>query len=102
MNLLPDLDTRRELDFYVQDDTSIDYVSLVVRLCDCPTPTPTSSRTVTRTVHVHPHPDAVRDADPDGDGDEDRDAPTDADRHRHCDPYAGRRPRRTRTRRPRR
>ena len=49
VNLLPDLDTRRELDFYVQDDTSIDYVSLVVRLCDCPTPTPTASRTVTRT-----------------------------------------------------
>jgi hypothetical protein len=48
MNLLPDLDVRRSLDFFVQDDTSVDYVSLVARLCDCATPTPTPSTTPTR------------------------------------------------------
>ncbi len=52
MNLLPDLDTRRSLDFFVQDDTSVDYVSLVARICDCATPTPTASGTPTRTGTV--------------------------------------------------
>lgn len=50
MNLLPDLDAQRSLDIYLQDDTSIDFVNLVVRICACPTPTPTPSRTPTRTL----------------------------------------------------
>jgi hypothetical protein len=46
-NLLADLDANRFLDFYVQDDSSVDYVHLIVRICDCPTPTPTITRTPT-------------------------------------------------------
>lgn len=49
ITLLPDLDAIRSLDFYVQDDTSVDYITLVYRLCDCPTPTPTRTLTRTRT-----------------------------------------------------
>jgi Concanavalin A-like lectin/glucanases superfamily len=47
--LLPDLQAKGFLDVYMQDDSSMDYVDLVVRLCNCPTPTPTPSRTPTRT-----------------------------------------------------
>jgi uncharacterized repeat protein (TIGR01451 family) len=36
INLIPDLNANRYLDIYVQDDTSIDYLRLVVELCDCP------------------------------------------------------------------
>ena len=56
MNLLPSLDAQRFLDVYEQDDSSVDYVDLVYRLCDCPTPTPTPSRTPTRTATPTPTP----------------------------------------------
>lgn len=45
--LLPDLQAKAALDVYVQDDSSMDYLDLVVRLCDCATPTPTATRTPT-------------------------------------------------------
>ena len=40
-NLVPTLHTQRFLDVYMQDDSSVDYVDLVYRLCNCPQPTPT-------------------------------------------------------------
>lgn len=49
-NLLPALQTQGFLDVYMQDDSSMDYTDLVVRLCDCATPTPTPTRTPTRTA----------------------------------------------------
>jgi len=49
MNLLPDLQANGYLDVYMQDDSAMDYVDLLVRLCNCPTPTPTPTRTVTST-----------------------------------------------------
>jgi microsomal dipeptidase-like Zn-dependent dipeptidase len=42
-SLLPDLQAKRSLDVYVQDDTSVDHLRAVVGLCDCPLPTPTST-----------------------------------------------------------
>ena len=48
-NLLPALDTQRFLDVYEQDDSSVDYVDLVYRLCNCATPSPTPSPTRTPT-----------------------------------------------------
>ena len=35
ISLLSAMQTHRYLDFYVQDDTSIDYVKLTVTMCDC-------------------------------------------------------------------
>ena len=54
VNLLPDLDVRRSLDLYVQDDSGVDYADLVVRLCDCPVPTPTPTVTPTSTPDQTP------------------------------------------------
>jgi len=34
-NLLSALNTRRVLDVYVQDDTSVDYITLTVTFCPC-------------------------------------------------------------------
>lgn len=42
-NLLADLDARRVLDVYVQDDTAIDHLRAVITYCACPEPTPTST-----------------------------------------------------------
>lgn len=53
-NLLPALDANRSLDFLIQDDSSIDYIDLVVRLCDCPAPTPTRTPTSTSTATPSP------------------------------------------------
>ncbi|GIW40335.1 MAG: hypothetical protein KatS3mg076_0912 [Candidatus Binatia bacterium] len=39
-SLLSDLDSRRFLDVYVQDDTALDHIDLLVKLCPCPEPTP--------------------------------------------------------------
>lgn len=56
--MLADLDTRRSLDVYGQDDTAFDYFSLFVGLCPCPTntPTPSSTPTITPTPTVTPTP----------------------------------------------
>ena len=62
VNLLPSIDANRSLDFYVQDDTSVDYAALVYRLCDCPTPTPTRGvkrPTATPTPTITPTPKAT-------------------------------------------
>ncbi|MGE0521298.1 MAG: LamG domain-containing protein, partial [Candidatus Binatia bacterium] len=60
VNLLPDIDAARFVDLLVQDDTSIDYASLVARICDCPTPTPTPSGTRTHTPISTRPPTATR------------------------------------------
>ena len=51
VSLLAELAANRFLDVYVQDDTSIDFLRLVVSICSCPTPTrpPTLTRTTTPT-----------------------------------------------------
>lgn len=56
VNLLPGLDANRSVDIYIQDDTAVDYLRLIVSLCDCPTPTPisTPTRTATRTPTATP------------------------------------------------
>jgi len=53
-NLVPALDAQRFLDFYLQDDSSLDYVDLVYRLCDCPPPTPTATPTPSPTPTLVP------------------------------------------------
>ncbi|MBX3027125.1 hypothetical protein KF840_19660 [bacterium] len=53
-NLLPGLQANGALDVYVQDDSSIDYLDLLVRLCNCPTPAPTPSATPTPTPSPPP------------------------------------------------
>ncbi len=58
-NLLPALDAQRFLDVYMQDDSSVDYVDLVYRLCNCPQPTPTPSQTPTPTPSPSPGPCSV-------------------------------------------
>jgi len=45
--LLAGLDAQRFLDIYIQDDTLVDYIQLIYRLCNCPTPTPTPTPTHT-------------------------------------------------------
>lgn len=68
VNLIPALDTNRFLDMYVQDDTSIDFLILVYRLCPCPQPTPSSTpspmatHTSTRTLTQVPTPTPSRTA----------------------------------------
>lgn len=49
VSLFADLDAKRFLDVHVQDDSAVDYVSLVVRFCECAMPTRTPSGTATRT-----------------------------------------------------
>jgi hypothetical protein len=46
--MLADLDARRSLDLYLQDDSAIDYARILVGLCPCPIPTPTPSATASR------------------------------------------------------
>ncbi|HSP99685.1 MAG TPA: LamG-like jellyroll fold domain-containing protein, partial [Candidatus Dormibacteraeota bacterium] len=58
-NLLPALAAQRFLDVYEQDDSSVDYVDLVYRLCDCPPPTPTPTPTRTPTPSPSPGPCSV-------------------------------------------
>ena len=58
-NLLPTLHAQRFLDVYMQDDSSVDYVDLVYRLCNCPQPTPTPSQTPTPTPTPTPGPCSV-------------------------------------------
>ncbi len=58
-SLLPALDTQRFLDVYEQDDSSVDYVDLVYRLCNCATPSPTPSPTRTPTPSPSPGPCSV-------------------------------------------
>jgi hypothetical protein len=58
-NLVPTLDAQRFLDVYMQDDSSVDYVDLVYRLCNCPQPTPTPSSTPTPTPIPTPGPCSV-------------------------------------------
>jgi len=68
-NLLSDLDAKRSLDMYIQDDTSVDYVRLVVSLCSCPIPTPTKTPTSTPTATpsaTSPPPPCIGDCDGNG------------------------------------
>jgi len=58
-NLVPQLETNRFLDVYMQDDSSLDHVDLVHRLCNCATPTPTFTATRTRTATPIPTPTAT-------------------------------------------
>lgn len=58
-NLVPQLDAGRFLDVYLQDDSSIDHIDLVHRLCNCATPTPTFTATRTRTATPIPTPTAT-------------------------------------------
>ncbi|MBI3785293.1 MAG: hypothetical protein HY270_18020 [Deltaproteobacteria bacterium] len=48
-SLLAELNAKRSLDIYIQDDTSVDYIRLIVSLCPCPIPTPTLTPTATPT-----------------------------------------------------
>jgi hypothetical protein len=58
-NLVPTLHAQRFLDVYMQDDSSVDYVDLVYRLCSCPQPSPTPSATPTPTLVPTPGPCSV-------------------------------------------